>query len=204
VLYVLSTGIIDDVAELVAELRSREWKKMPLQIHFISLSPKHLQEKDQDTQGLCHEVNKLNVEAGWPQFQIHFFDRIRTKVNRSQNQALLRLKEDCVLRVPRDIESCVFANGYNLAQYSHNQNLTNATQSQQYIMDIIDQKFEKLKDSVYKLGISPQQFRNMVEGQSLFEWSPEVALALSTRFCSWVVAETDAEHNAEETEESKS
>ncbi len=71
-------------------------------------------------------------------------------------------------------------------------------------MDIIDQKFEKLKDSVYKLGISPMQFRNMVEGQALYEWSPEVALALSTRFCSWVVAEEDAEYNADETEDSKS
>ena len=71
-------------------------------------------------------------------------------------------------------------------------------------MDIIDQKFEKLKDSVYKLGISPIQFRNMVEGQALYEWSPEVALALSTRFCSWVVAEEDAEHNLEETEENRS
>jgi len=48
------------------------------------------------------------------------------------------------------------------------------------------------------------QFRNMVEGQALYEWSPEVALSLSTRFCSWVVAETDAEHFADETEESKS
>lgn len=71
-------------------------------------------------------------------------------------------------------------------------------------MDLIDQKFEKLKDSVYKLGITPMQFRNMVEGQALYEWSPEVALSLSTRFCSWVVAETDAEHNVEETEESRS
>jgi len=43
----------------------------------------------------------------------------------------------------------------------------------------------------------------MVEGQALYEWSPEVALSLSTRFCSWVVAETDAEHN-DETEESRS
>lgn len=30
-------------------------------------------------------------------------------------------------------------------------------------MDLIDQKFEHLKDHIYKLGISPQQFRNMVE-----------------------------------------
>ena len=30
-------------------------------------------------------------------------------------------------------------------------------------MDMIDQRFEKLKDKLYKLGIKPQQFRNMVE-----------------------------------------
>lgn len=30
VLYVLSTGIIDDVKELVTELQSRDWKRMPL------------------------------------------------------------------------------------------------------------------------------------------------------------------------------
>ena len=29
----------------------------------------------------------------------------------------------------------------------------------------------------------------MVESQSLYEWSSEVAIALSLRFCSWVVAE---------------
>ena len=71
-------------------------------------------------------------------------------------------------------------------------------------MDLIDQKFDKLKETVYKLGITPHQFRNMVEGQALYEWSPEVALSLSTRFCSWVVAETAEEHNVEETEDSKS
>ena len=82
--------------------------------------------------------------------------------------------------------------------------MTNATQSQQYIMDLIDQKFDKLKETVYKLGITPHQFRNMVEGQALYEWSPEVALSLSTRFCSWVVAETDAEHNVEDSLDSRS
>ena len=56
-LYILSTGIIDDVQELINELRSREWRRMPLQVHLISLAPKHLQERDQDTQSLCEEVN---------------------------------------------------------------------------------------------------------------------------------------------------
>ena len=45
-LYILSTGIIDDVQELISELRSKEWKRMPLQIHLISLAPNHLQESD--------------------------------------------------------------------------------------------------------------------------------------------------------------
>jgi hypothetical protein len=83
----------------------------------------------------------------------------------------------------------MFENRIDMSKFQHNKHLTNSTQSQQYIMDIIDQKFEKLKDSIYKLGISPIQFRNMVEGQALFEWSSEVAVALGVRFCSWVVAE---------------
>jgi hypothetical protein len=33
----------------------------------------------------------------------------------------------------------------------------------------------------------------MVESSTLFEWSTEVAIALSMRFCSWVVAEDDNE-----------
>jgi hypothetical protein len=58
-----------------------------------------------------------------------------------------------------------------MSKFKHNKNLNNATQSQQYIMDIIDKKFDKLKESVYKLGIKPTQFREMVESQTLFEWS---------------------------------
>ena len=105
-----------------------------------------------------------------------------------------RLKNDTVIRTVRDVESFLFANRLDLQRFQHNKSLGNTTQSQQYIMDIIDQKFEKLKDQIYKLGISPVQFRNMVEGQALIEWSPEIGLSLSQRFCSWVVPEMDAEH----------
>lgn len=34
----------------------------------------------------------------------------------------------------------------------------------------------------------------MVEGQALIEWSPEIGLSLSQRFCSWVVPEMDSEY----------
>lgn len=33
----------------------------------------------------------------------------------------------------------------------------------------------------------------MVESQTLYEWSTDVAISLSMRFCSWVVAEDDNE-----------
>lgn len=74
-----------------------------------------------------------------------------------------------------------------MSKYKHNRHLANATQSQQYVMDLIDKKFEKLKENIYKLGFKPVQFREMVETQALFEWSSEMAIALSMRFCSWVV-----------------
>lgn len=80
-----------------------------------------------------------------------------------------------------------------MSKYFPNKNLTNANQSQQYVMDLIDKKFEKLKDGIYKLGIAPIQFRDMVESNSLYEWSNEVAIALSTRFCSQVIAEDENE-----------
>lgn len=66
-------------------------------------------------------------------------------------------------------------------------------------MDVIDKKFERFKDAIYKLGLKPNQFREMVMSQSLFEWSSETAIALSMRFCSWVVQE-DAHGEDEQSE----
>lgn len=49
-----------------------------------------------------------------------------------------------------------FTNNIDLGKYKYNQDQQNANQSQQYIVDLVDQKFEKLKDRVYRYGISPQ------------------------------------------------
>lgn len=98
--------------------------------------------------------------------------------------------------MPRDFEGYLFQNKIDMGKYKHNKALTNATQSQQYVMDLIDKKFEKLKDSIYKLGIKPLQYREMVESQTLFEWSSEVALSLSIRFCSMVIAEDEEEDDS--------
>lgn len=67
-------------------------------------------------------------------------------------------------------------------------------------MDLIDKKFESLKDHIYKLGIQPQQFRKMVEDHALFEWSTEVALNLGLKYCDWVLQE-DVDEDVESDEE---
>jgi hypothetical protein len=67
VLYVLSTGLIDDIEECMKTLK-QDWFALPLQIHIISLAPSHLSVKDQDTVQLMQECNRLNQISGWPQF----------------------------------------------------------------------------------------------------------------------------------------
>jgi hypothetical protein len=49
VLYVLSTGIVDDVANLIKFVTEGDWGKLPIQIQIISLAPSHLSENDQDS-----------------------------------------------------------------------------------------------------------------------------------------------------------
>lgn len=147
VLYVLSTGIIDDVAILTKFIAENDWHKLPLQVHLISLAPTHLAEQDQDTQQLVAEFARANAEkSGWPQFVVHFYDKIKHFTRSRTSVALDKIKQEAIWRIPRDIESYLFRNKVDLSRFRHNLMLTNATQSQQYVMDIIDKKFEKLKD----------------------------------------------------------
>lgn len=56
-------------------------------------------------------------------------------------------------------------------------------------MDLIDLKFQQFRDRIYKLGIRAEIFKDIVEGNQMFEWSAEVGLALSMKHCSWIVQE---------------
>jgi hypothetical protein len=74
------------------------------------------------------ECNRINLEkSGWPQFNVHFYDKLKAASRGRVQVALDRLKQDSVLRVPRDIESFLFRNRIDLSKYSHNRNLNNAT-----------------------------------------------------------------------------
>ncbi len=39
VIYVLSTGLIDDIEDCIKTMSEIEWKNLPLQLHVISLAP---------------------------------------------------------------------------------------------------------------------------------------------------------------------
>jgi hypothetical protein len=90
-----------------------------------------------------------NEKVGWPQCRLV--------------QDLSKVRQEAVHNVVRDVESFLFQNKLDLSKFKHNKQMNNATQSQQYIIDIIDKKFDKLKDSIYRLGIQPAQFKEMVE-----------------------------------------
>ncbi len=65
-LYVLSTGLIDDLQECLKTLKQPEWRHLPLQVQVISLAPKHISLEDMDSQKLTEEFNLHNIEVGWP------------------------------------------------------------------------------------------------------------------------------------------
>ena len=50
VLYVLTTGIIDDVSEVVKCFEEKVWSTLPVQVHLINISPTHLAANDQDSE----------------------------------------------------------------------------------------------------------------------------------------------------------
>lgn len=66
VLYVLSTGLIDDLPECLKTLDQPEWRYLPLQVQVISLAPKHISVADMDSQKLPEEFIRHNREVGWP------------------------------------------------------------------------------------------------------------------------------------------
>ena len=149
VLYILSSGVVDDAKELIKLISRPEWSSLPVQVHLVTLHT------DKFTRDLQKQMIKVNTRhSKWPQFLLHSYDDMKF-FYQTEGYAMDRLRNDTVIRTVRDIESFLFVNRLDLQRFQHNKALGNTTQSQQYIMDLIDQKFERLKDQIYKLGISP-------------------------------------------------
>lgn len=70
---ILTTGIIDDIEDVIKILENTQWPCMPIQINFINIFQKNIQQNDLDTLKLRSHIDKYNNEvAGWKQLQIKF------------------------------------------------------------------------------------------------------------------------------------
>ena len=112
-MYILSSGLIDDLADLLKSLDS-SWDSLPIQIHVINLSGPNLNTEDLDTLRFQEQTMKLNLQlSGWLQFNVHYYDRIKFKYGGDDEAieiALEQLKEQAVESIPRELEAFMFLN----------------------------------------------------------------------------------------------
>lgn len=74
--FVLMTGIIDDIEELLKVFECSQWACLPIQINFINIYLRNIGEHDLDSLKLRDSVQKYNEEvAGWNQIKIKFIGR---------------------------------------------------------------------------------------------------------------------------------
>jgi len=64
--HILTTGLIDDIGDVLQILDSSQWACLPIQINFINIYQRNIQEQDLDSLKLRDKLNKYNNEiAGW-------------------------------------------------------------------------------------------------------------------------------------------
>ena len=65
VVYILSSGLIDDLADVLVTLDS-SWDSLPIQFHIINLSGPNLNTEDLDTLRFQEQTMKINLmRTGW-------------------------------------------------------------------------------------------------------------------------------------------
>jgi len=64
--HILTTGLIDDIGDVLKIFESSQWACLPIQINFINIYQRNIQEQDLDSLRLREKLNKYNNEiAGW-------------------------------------------------------------------------------------------------------------------------------------------
>mgnify|MGYP004338474305 CR=1 FL=1 len=73
---VLTSGIVDDIDDVVKIFDQSQWACLPIQVNFVNVFQSNLPRSELDTVKLEKQINKYNNEiAGWRQLQIFFMDR---------------------------------------------------------------------------------------------------------------------------------
>lgn len=67
---------MDDIEEVLKIFENSQWACLPIQINFINIFQKNIQEHDLDSLKLRDSVQKYNDEvAGWKHVQIRYLEK---------------------------------------------------------------------------------------------------------------------------------
>lgn len=63
---ILTTGLMDDIDEVLKVFENSQWACLPIQVNFINIYQKNIQQQDLDSLKLLKQIKKYNNEiAGW-------------------------------------------------------------------------------------------------------------------------------------------
>lgn len=103
--FILTTGIIDDIDELLKVFECSQWACLPIQIVFVNIHQNNIQEHDLDSLKLRDHVQKYNEEvAGWAQLQIKFLGK------KDLQGQLENLSEEVGCQILKTVEDYMFVN----------------------------------------------------------------------------------------------
>eukprot|EP00347_Sterkiella_histriomuscorum_P011703 403371431 len=176
VLYILSPGLIDDLPDLLETLDC-SWDGLPIQIHLINLSTTNIMSEDLDTIKFQDFTMKYNLQQScWMQFNVHFYDRIKSKYGHRPDQALSQLKETAIESVPKEIETYLFLNQLKANKFAFKGEAVQ--QSLLNLINLLEEKNQLLFQQAKELGIDKQLVEKMMHQQKFFEWNIEVLQGL--------------------------
>jgi DNA-binding transcriptional regulator YhcF (GntR family) len=129
--------------------------------------------EDLDTLRFQEQTMRLNLlRAGWLQFNVHYYDRIKFKYGYDDDasvQALAQLTEIAVESVPREVESYLFLNQIK----PDPQAIKNEVQQipLQLIQEFMTEKNEEVINTLKDQGITSEQVNKWIDKRTIVDWN---------------------------------
>lgn len=204
---VLTTGLMDDIDEVLKVFENSQWACLPIQVNFINIYQKNIEPGDLDSLKLLKQIKKYNNEiAGWKQLQIHFLQK------KSMTEQLARISFKLGTEICKHIEDYLFVN--QLVTKSELEKLltpdkTTASKlttqkdlvqmAHGYLLEVVESNHQKLFDLVKKkIGMTRPVFDAIVASNDMIEWSVGACLHAQQRHDPKVIAEARSVDEATE------
>jgi hypothetical protein len=102
---IITTGLMDDIDDVVKVFENSQWACLPIQVNFINIYQKNIHKDDLDSLKLLKQIKKYNNEiAGWKQLQIHFLQK------KSVSEQMAQISFKLSTEICKNIEDYLFVN----------------------------------------------------------------------------------------------